>query len=358
MTETIPIQEERAQEEQAAPPEPAGPPPEPPRRRVDWAAFAWIPGVFALIVLGVFLWKYSLRPPPAPDESHAMATLQQQIQALDAKVAQLAARKPPTVPDIGPLEARVAALEKRPAAPADTANADVVKRLAQQQQADEKELAALAVQIQQGNGGLANQVAAATQRMDALISRVQADSQAMSKRLGALEAQMTKLDTAVQQVPALAHRAALATRLQAAEAALAAGEKLGSIPGAPPALTRFADTAPPTEAALRLEFPAFARRAAASSQPDSGGKGFLNGVWARISSAVTIRKGDQVIVGDPAAGVLARARRALDAGDLAGAVAALTTLTGGPAAAMAPWLDQAKALLAARAALAQMAAHA
>jgi hypothetical protein len=39
-------------------------------------------------------------------------------------------------------------------------------------------------------------------------------------------------------------------------------------------------------------------------------------------------------------------------------VAALGTLTGKPAQAVADWLDQARGLLAARAALADMAAHA
>ena len=64
-----------------------------------------------------------------------------------------------------------------------------------------------------------------------------------------------------------------------------------------------------------------------------------------------------MLVGDPAAGVLERARTALDAGDLAGAVAAVDSLNGAAAQAMAGWLAQARALLDARAALAEWAAH-
>ena len=78
----------------------------------------------------------------------------------------------------------------------------------------------------------------------------------------------------------------------------------------------------------------------------------------RAESLVTVRRGDNVLVGDPASGVIARARTALDAGDLAGAVTVLSTLSGPPAQAMAPWLGQAKALLEARAALAALAARA
>ena len=51
--------------------------------------------------------------------------------------------------------------------------------------------------------------------------------------------------------------------VQSASAALETGQKLGDLPGAPSALARFADTNPPTEAALRLAFPQAARQALA-----------------------------------------------------------------------------------------------
>ena len=81
-------------------------------------------------------------------------------------------------------------------------------------------------------------------------------------------------------------------------------------------------------------------------------------LWAQAQNLVTIREGDNVLVGDPAAGVLDRARTALDAGDLVGAVATVGSLTGPAADAMAGWMMQARALLDARAALADWAAHA
>jgi hypothetical protein len=55
--------------------------------------------------------------------------------------------------------------------------------------------------------------------------------------------------------------------------------------------------------------------------------------------------------------VLAHARTVLDAGDLAGAVASVGSLSGPAAQALAAWLDQARGLLAARAALADLAAQ-
>jgi hypothetical protein len=61
------------------------------------------------------------------------------------------------------------------------------------------------------------------------------------------------------------------------------------------------------------------------------------------------------VVGAPAAGVVAQAQVLLDAGDLAGAVAQLQTLSTDTQAAMGGWLSQAQDLLAARAAMIAMA---
>src|SRR6202030_3818836 len=119
-----------------------------------------------------------------------------------------------------------------------------------------------------------------------------------------------------------------------------------------------ATTAPPTEASLRQAFPAAARNALAVARPATDGKPLLDRVWAEAQDLVTVRQGDRVLVGDPTAGVLARARSALDAGDLSDAIANIASLNGPAAQAMAAWVADARALLDARAALAQWAAHA
>ena len=66
---------------------------------------------------------------------------------------------------------------------------------------------------------------------------------------------------------------------------------------------------------------------------------------------MTVRQGDRVLVGDPIAGVLAQARQSLDAGDLEGAVKALDGLAGPAKAGDEHWVDQARSLLEARAAI-------
>jgi hypothetical protein len=147
-------------------------------------------------------------------------------------------------------------------------------------------------------------------------------------------------------------RAERLAALQAAAAALQAGRPLGNLPAAPPALSRFAAAAPPREAALRLEFPDAAARALAASRPPDTAQGIADRIAQKFRALVTVRDGDRILVGPPAATVLADAETQLNAGNLAGAVAALDGLDPAAAAAIADWRDRARALLDARAALA------
>jgi hypothetical protein len=81
----------------------------------------------------------------------------------------------------------------------------------------------------------------------------------------------------------------------------------------------------------------------------------MNRILERAQGLITIRRGNEVVVGNSAAITLNQAQAALEAGDLSGAVDAVGTLKGQPAQAMAGWLADAKALRDARSALADMA---
>jgi hypothetical protein len=137
--------------------------------------------------------------------------------------------------------------------------------------------------------------------------------------------------------------------------ALEAGQPLGDIPNAPPELAKFASDPPPTEAALVMAFPAAARAAEAASVAGDGKGSYWSAVLARLENLVTISNGSHVVVGAPAAGVIVQAQALLNAGDLAGAVAEVQTLSASTQAAMGDWLSQAQDLLAARAAMIAMA---
>jgi len=324
----------------------------------------WLCGLGFLVLAGAigFVW-WSQQP--SQSQLGQSPALQSEppagLQALADRVARLEQRPAAAggSADLGPLTARVAALEQRPGP--DLAPLEArVGALEKQAKPDLGPLTARVAAIEKqvsDNSPFAARLDALSGRVDALAGRDQGVISEFGRRLDADEARLGALEHATTQMTATAEQAARLVRIELAEAALAAGQKLGDLPNAPPAVAHFAAAAPPTEASLRLAYPAAERAALAASHPDVDDKPFLARVLAHAEDLVTVRQGDRVIVGDPAAGVLARARTALDAGDLGGAVAAVGTLSGPPAAAMAGWLAAAKALLQARAGLADMAAR-
>jgi hypothetical protein len=200
----------------------------------------------------------------------------------------------------------------------------------------------------------AAKVAALQSQINALSAHIPADFSgqldAVEHRVGELAANQSKFAGTSDRITRLA-------QVNAAEMALAAGRPLGSIPNAPPALARFANTAPPTEAGLRLAFAAASQAALRVSLPDTEGKPFFDRILARLQDfrLITVREGDHVVIGNSTAAILAHARVLLDVGDLSGATKAVGSLSGPPAAKLAPWLADATALQAAREALASLA---
>ena len=362
-------------------PDPAEPPPAPPppdRRNL----VPWVYGLgFVVLVLALlWIWQNPTLPPSAVRPQQVDA-VEQQIQALDARMTQLAARPAPAVPALAPLEQRIAALEsRRPAAPdlapleqqivalkaqvaAIPASAGAAEDLAPL----EKQVSGLERQVQDLSSlgaqldTLRQQLVAQQTDFGRRVTQLAADQQQFASRIKSQDSSVAARLRAVQQQASAA--AAVAEKDGAAGSGAGRARRVGrgtpdryAVTGLRPALARFAEAKPPTEAALRLGFPAAARAALAAGQPDSAGKPFGERLWQRAQGLITIREGDRVIVGDPAAGPLAQAQDRLDAGDLAGAVAAVSTLTGPAAQAMAGWLAEAKALLAAPTALDTMAA--
>jgi hypothetical protein len=304
----------------AAPsPEPADAAPEPLATRRP--LLPWLTGAgFVILAAGlIWVWQHPAVAPPSTEPIEAVA---HQLSVLEARVTRLEQRPQPQSPDLGPLSARVTALEQR-LVPQGGASAPA------------PDLAPLETRL-----------AALEQRQPPNLAPLEARIADLSRRQEADELRLAASEKTARRMPLV----------QAAGLALAAGQKLGDLPGAPPALARFADANPPTEATLRLAFSPAAREALAAAHPDTEGKPLLTRLWAEAQDLVTIRQGDRVLVGDPAAGVLERARAALYAGDLAASTAAVATLQGAAAQAMAAWLDEARTLLEARAALAAWAA--
>jgi hypothetical protein len=327
--------------------DPAPPPRQAMRRLLPLA----VAGGFVVLAFAIFwFWPVPAPPPPNPDRAggRQVDELARQVDYLEARVTRLEQRPQSQAPDLTPLAARLSALEQRAAAPAASATS-AAPAPAPDLKPLEDRIAALESR-QPGDNQLGK-------RIDALEASQRAAQADLGRRLEADETRLAAIEKSGSQVPAVADQVARLARVQAATLALDAGQKLGEVPGAPPALARFANANPPTEAALRLAFPQAARDALVSSRPATQGKPLMARLWAQAQDLVTIREGDRVVLGDPTAGVLEHARAALDAGDLPGAAASVASLTGAAAQAMAGWLAQARALLDARAALAAWAAH-
>lgn len=344
------------------PPEPVHTVPEPPAapssvkppERSARDALPWLCAIGFVVLAGAIAYVGWSSAQPPPQDVQALAD---RVAQLADRVVQLEQRSPPSrTVDLGPLEARVTALEERTAPDLAPLEARVTA-LEQRQAPDLAPLQARVAAMEQ-QAANASQLGA---RMDALSAQV-AESAGrdrsaagdIARRLDADEARLAALE---QSTAARLNELGRLARIAAAQAALSAGEPLGDLPGAPAALAHFAAVNPPTMAALRLSFSHAAQAALAAGQPETGDKPFLAGVLTRAQDLITVRQGDRVLLGNPVAGVLAHARTALDAGDLAGAAAAVGQLSGAPAAAMARWLAEARGLLAARAALADMAAQ-
>jgi hypothetical protein len=269
-----------------------------------------------------YLWQYPSTPPgPPADDQLAIQAVAQRLADMDTRLNNLERRPPP---DTSKITARLDALEGR-----------------------------FADQTQ-----LATRIDSLSGRIESLSGRDQTGIDLEKQQVGALTARVAAIEASATNVEAVTRRLNRLARLQEASLALAAGRAIGDVPDAPESLVRYAHAPPPTEADLRLRFPQAERSALAARQPDENDAPFLDRVWDQAQGLVTIRRGESVVVGNPAAVILGRAKTAIDAGDLSGAVAAVDSLKGSPGQAMASWLSDAKALLDARTALAQLAAQA
>ncbi len=308
--------------------------PKPSRRRV----VPWLFGLGFLVIAAaiVCFWQYPGMLGGSVGESSAMQAVERHLADIDARLTQLEQRP---IPDL----AKIADLGKIPD----------LEKIA--------DLGKIAARVDALDGRAADQSQLAS-RMDTLSGRIESlagrdqtglDSNrrqldALTTRVAAVEASAGSLDTASKRLVRVA-------KLQEAAFALASGRPIGELPNAPESLIRYAHTPPPTEAQLRLRFPAAQQAALAAKQPNDGDAPFIDRVLDRAQGLITIRRGDDVVVGNPSAIILNRASAAIDAGDLAAAVVAVEALKGPPGQAMAKWISEAKALLSARSALADMA---
>jgi hypothetical protein len=264
-------------------------------------------------------------------------------------------------PALGDLDRRVAALEQRPAAaspPAPTVDlAPLQNQLAQQQQslqALEERVGALATNVDQrpaGDPAAVQQLQATTGKLGAAV----ADLDARLGKISASEAGDSRADQALVLGLGQLRQSLLGSAPFTADlaAVTALAHDRPEVAAALAPLATDAARGIPSLAILQQRFAARAGAIAnAGTSPPPAANDWGGIALAKLRGLVTMRRvGSAAIVngGPPAA--VATAEQALAAGDLAGAVAALATLSGDAAAAAKPWLDDANRRLTAEAAL-------
>jgi hypothetical protein len=298
--------------------------------------------------------------PDSPGAADATVDLSKKLDDLSAQVAGISSRQDQLAAGLSKVQETAAQKTPDIATPQpDHAAEEIANAAALQAQ---QQVADLGGKTNTALSQTKSSLDALEQRLDKLEQAEHSDQSsaqigALDTRVGKLEQSEGHLEQREGQLQGASKDATLAVKFEAAQAALSAGKPLGDLPGAPLALQRFATTAPPTEAALRAQFGDVSAAILAASRPEEAQTSFFSRALARMEQTVTVRQGDHVIVGDPAAGVVARAQALLNGGDLAGAANALSALTGRAADAAKTWREQAQALVAARAALLSMAEH-
>jgi hypothetical protein len=328
----IPVIEPAALPPPVPPAEPKSPAPRP--KRGVAGPLLVILGFLILAGGEGYLYQLYHTLPRPTDNSAQIAGLQAQISALQ-QAEKTAAASPAPTPMAAP-------------APAPTAPPD--QNLANQ-------LASLSslVNALQTQANADHTVLNTLQASNADLPKFQAAVTALQAQAVSDHTALTTLQTSTADLTALTSKISTLSRLATARMALDAGQPLGDIPNAPPALAQFATTPPPTQAALVLAYPAAAQAASAANIAGNATGSYWSRVLARLENLITISNGSHVIVGAPAAAVLAQAQQLLNAGDLAGAVTTLDQLSPTTQQAMGAWLAQARALLAARAAIGTLA---
>lgn len=224
----------------------------------------------------------------------------------------------------------------------------------------------------------ATQLGAKAKDLDERLTRVEQDVQTMAARhLAAdeLNARLTRLESQAVHSASIDRRldaveAGGKTLSRAAEVVLAIGQVSESLRDGGPfqrelqslqviagrdqalvdaakALEPFAATGVPTLAQLTAEFPAVALAVSRSERKTADGEWYER-IASRLTTLVNVRRtGPAAVAEGGTTGALATAEAALAAGALAPAVAAMAQIEGPAAAAAAPWLNGARARLAA-----------
>jgi uroporphyrinogen-III synthase len=288
--------------------------------------------------------------------------LDKRVRAASAAAAERPANPTSSGPDpaIADLRRKIEALESRPAAP-EAATPAPAPTQAGPSPEQEKELATLRLEL----ATMRNTVQTIDQTVAVQRDQTKLLAEAVDKARGEASAR----NTGEQKAASAARASALigiAARLSAAvESGLPFATDLAlltplaqgdaKLTESSAALQTYAQNGVASRPALVAEFPAVAKAALADDLADDS---FGERLLGKVRGLVSLRRVGNDVEGDGTEAKLARAEAALEAGDLAKAVALVKTLPAPTARATAGWLSRAQAHLAAKQAADQISSQA
>jgi hypothetical protein len=307
---------------------------------------------------------------PASGGAEAIAQLKAQIQALETDATEIS-------PKLAELSGQVAQLETTLKAISESASegGSVASAAAITQQISEVEQR-LDTKIAEALAKAATDNGSAMQQMQSEISEIKAkigalavaqlgsgggaeagpELAALTERLAKIEAALPELAAAIGKDNADAKSAATAIAFANLRAAISDGRpyaaELDTIGAVAPSvgdlgiLPAYAEKGIPTVPELARAFASIKSSALVTGAPGSGNS-LVDTLMASAQSLVTIKRIDEPPAGEGQGGALARAKAALDRGDLAAAVKEVETLDAAEREAYSAWLGQAHARLAA-----------
>ena len=288
--------------------------------------------------------------------------LDKRVRAASAAAAERPANPASSGPDpaIADLRRKIEALESRAAAPEAAAPAPAPTQAGPSPE-QEKELATLRLEL----ATMRNTVQTIDQTVAVQRDQTKLLAEAVDKARGEASARNTGEQKAVSAARASA-LIGIAARLSAAvESGLPFATDLAlltplaqgdaKLTESAAALQTYAQNGVASRPALVAEFPAVAKAALADDLADDS---FGERLLGKVRGLVSLRRVGNDVEGDGTEAKLARAEAALEAGDLAKAVALVKTLPPPTARATAGWLSRAQAHLAAKQAADQISSQA
>jgi hypothetical protein len=306
------------------------------------------------------------------------------LDALKSQVTELETSSKETAPKLAELSDRVGQLETALKAISQSASeggsvasaAAIAQQIAEAEQRLDSKIADALAKLETGNASALQSVQSEIAELKAKLAALAdaelgtgdgstgtAELAALSERIAKLEAALPELAASIGKESSGSKAAALAIAFANLRAAVSDGRayaaELDTISALSPSvgdlgvLPAYAEKGIPTVPELARSF-AVARDGAQASAASEPSGSIIDTLLASAQSLVTIKRVDAPPTGEGPDAALARAKAALDQGDLAGAVKEVETLSGAERDAFSAWLGQAHARLSADETLMQL----